>query len=27
MFLPIFNNAARKNKRVRWITILLSKIY
>jgi len=27
MFPPIFNNAARKNKRVRWITILLSRSY
>jgi len=24
---PIFNNAARINKRVRWITILLSRSY
>jgi len=24
---PIFNNAARINERVRWITILLSRSY
>jgi len=27
MFPPTFYNAARKNKRVRWITILLSRSY
>jgi len=27
MFPPIFNKAARKNKQMRWITILLSRSY